>query len=143
MWVNHHGLFKHIRRSTRAVRFANGLLLLCVTFVNFPTAVLARYLRENSANVAVAFYTGTYVFVALSYTLLFYAAFPHMRDRQAAGEYPLLRRVRTAYLLGLVVYLTATFVAVFAPYVGLAICSALWVLWLALRYEPKHTPDSG
>jgi len=37
------------------------LLLLTVTFVPFPTAVLAQHLATPEAKVAVAFYCGTFV----------------------------------------------------------------------------------
>ena len=56
MWVNHHGLFRLIERVNSRLLFANGFLLLCATFVPFPTAVLAAYLKHPSANAAAAFY---------------------------------------------------------------------------------------
>src|SRR5438105_15069209 len=67
MWVNHHGLFKHAHRTDNRLLFANGLLLLVVTFVPFPTAVLAEHLDKPSANAAATFYCGTFVVVAVSY----------------------------------------------------------------------------
>jgi uncharacterized membrane protein len=42
MWVNHHRIFNLIRRSDRAFLYWNGLLLLLISFVPFPTALLAR-----------------------------------------------------------------------------------------------------
>jgi len=41
MWVNHHKMFNHIRRTDDRFLFLNGLLLLFVTFVPFPTALVA------------------------------------------------------------------------------------------------------
>src|SRR5213593_915772 len=40
MWVNHHRLFNHIRRSDNGLLFSNLLLLLGVTIVPFPTSLL-------------------------------------------------------------------------------------------------------
>src|SRR5882724_6538535 len=71
MWVNHHGLFKHARRADNRLLFANGFLLLLVTFVPFPTAVLAEYLDTPAANTAATFYCGTYVLISISYCALF------------------------------------------------------------------------
>ena len=45
MWVNHHELFRHAFRVDRRLLITNGFLLLAVTFVPFPTAVLADYLQ--------------------------------------------------------------------------------------------------
>jgi uncharacterized membrane protein len=50
MWVNHHGLLKHAHRANNRLLFSNGFLLLIVTFVPFPTAVLAEYLNTPSAS---------------------------------------------------------------------------------------------
>jgi TMEM175 potassium channel family protein len=41
MWMNHHRMFTHIRRSNDTLLVLNLLLLLGVTTVPFPTAVLA------------------------------------------------------------------------------------------------------
>src|ERR1700680_3215204 len=38
MWVNHHRLFTHIARWDDRLLFANGLLLLGIVLVPFPTA---------------------------------------------------------------------------------------------------------
>ena len=43
MWVNHHRLFNHIRHSDNRLIFLNLLLLLGVTVVPFPTALLAAH----------------------------------------------------------------------------------------------------
>ena len=55
-WVNHHTLFDHIQRVNRPVLFLNLALLLCVSFIPFPTAVFARFVREDDAGIAAAFY---------------------------------------------------------------------------------------
>src|ERR1700759_4424760 len=44
MWINHHRMFTSIRRSTDVLLILNLLLLLGVTVVPFPTAVLATYM---------------------------------------------------------------------------------------------------
>src|ERR1700740_3636134 len=44
MWMNHHRMFNHIRRSNDTLLVLNLLLLLGVTAVPFPTAVLAANL---------------------------------------------------------------------------------------------------
>src|SRR5205823_8450239 len=49
MWVNHHELMRLVRVVTYPLLFANGLLLLTVTFVPFPTAVLAQHLATPEA----------------------------------------------------------------------------------------------
>src|SRR2546430_9958242 len=70
MWVNHHELLRMVRSVNYPFLFANGLLLLTVTFVPFPTAVLAANLTTPDAKVAVASYCATVVANALLWNLL-------------------------------------------------------------------------
>ena len=44
MWVNHHRLFGCIARADHGLLIWNGLLLLGITFVPFPTALIAEYI---------------------------------------------------------------------------------------------------
>jgi hypothetical protein len=48
MWVNHHELVRLVRRVNYPL-FSNGFLLLMITFVPCPTAVLSQYLGTNAA----------------------------------------------------------------------------------------------
>ena len=43
MWVNHHRIFTLVGRSDSRLLFFNGLLLMGVTVVPFPTALVAEY----------------------------------------------------------------------------------------------------
>jgi uncharacterized membrane protein len=74
MWVNHHRLFNHIRRSDNRLLFLNLLLLLGVTFVPFPTALLAAHLRGADAGTAAAVFNGTYVMIAIFFNILWHHA---------------------------------------------------------------------
>ena len=147
MWVNHHGLFRHAHRVNNRLLFSNGFLLLLVTFVPFPTAVLAEYLDRPAANAAATFYCATYLLIGVSYNLLLGA----VRSSRSPGAVrspayeAAARRVRRAYRGGLVVFLAATLVAAFNAFAGLAICLSLWVLWARLNYSPGHesTADGG
>jgi len=58
MWVNHHELLRMVDGISYPFLFANGLLLLTITFVPFPTAVLAAHLGTPEARTAVTFYCG-------------------------------------------------------------------------------------
>ncbi len=71
MWVNHHELLRMVDGISYPFLFANGLLLLTVTFVPFPTAVLAAHLGTPEARTAVTFYCGMFVVNALCWNVLF------------------------------------------------------------------------
>jgi uncharacterized membrane protein len=138
MWINHHGLFNLIQTIDRRALFANGLLLLLITFVPFPTAVLAAYIDQQAANAAAAVYCGTYVLICLTYNFLWHSVATARRLVEARVSQTQIKRVRRAYLIALAIYLVATIVALFSAFAGLAISSSLWVLWALLNYGPKE-----
>ena len=52
MWASHHGIFKLVYKSDTPFLFANGLLLLLVTVVPFPTSLVTQYLSTSAAALA-------------------------------------------------------------------------------------------
>jgi uncharacterized membrane protein len=70
MWVNHHRLFNRIRRSDNGLMFLNLLLLLGVSVVPFPTALLATHYYTEGRTIAAAVFNGTYVVIAIFFNVL-------------------------------------------------------------------------
>ncbi|QWV98768.1 DUF1211 domain-containing protein [Geomonas nitrogeniifigens] len=52
-WVNHHRIFTFVRTSDHTFLYLNGLVLMLVTFLPFPTALVAEYLLRPEAKVAI------------------------------------------------------------------------------------------
>ena len=134
MWINHHGLFRMIHRVDSPLLYVNGLLLLLVTFVPFPTAVLAEYLGHSGEGAAAGFYCLTFVFVSLAFNAWWHTATTrgllkrHVTTRHVA-------RIRTAYRLGLLVYVAAAGLCFWHAALGIGACLSLWILWGVLDYR--------
>ena len=130
MWVHHHALFKNVSKCDAWVHFANGSLLLVVTFVPYPTSVLARYLETPAASMAVAFYCGTFVLIAICFNLVLRAAF---RRKLLVPSTPMDFVVKTCrnYLMGPPAYGVALVAAFVEVRLALLICTALWIFWAA------------
>lgn len=121
MWVNHHRLFVHIRRIDHILLVLNGALLLGVTAVPFPTAVLAQYLGKPDEKAATMLYAGTYVVVAIFFNVLWrYAASGHrlLGDEVDDAE---VNRITRQYAYGPLLYLACFVLA----YVNVAASLAL------------------
>ena len=134
MWVNHHELMRLARTVSYPFLFANGLLLLSVTFVPFPTAILAQYLATADAKVAVAFYCGSFLVNSLAWNLLF-ATIVRGRLLRPDIDAATIVRIRRAYVFGPVVYAVATIAALFQPVLGLVVNASLWLLWIGFGYH--------
>ena len=141
MWINHHGLFKLVNRVDSRLFFANGLLLMLVSFVPFPTAVLAEYLNGRGANVAAVFYCGTFVLINVAYNLLWYIATLHRRLIKEDVPQKHVIKIRKAYLIAFPIYTGAMLFSVWSAFGGLAIALSLWILWTMLDYN--YAPSLG
>ena len=134
-WIVHHDLMRLIRSTTQPVLLANGCALFYVTFIPFPTAVLAAHLGGAEARAAVAFYCGTFVFGSAAFNLLVEAIargqlFRPEVDAQTIG------RVRRGYRMALTIYVAATLIALVAPWWALALNVAVRVHLLRMRHQP-------
>jgi uncharacterized membrane protein len=67
IWLNHHRLFKMMRRIDNGLFWWNANLLLWTSFIPFPTALMGDY---PSNRLAVSFYGGVMLLMALGFVLL-------------------------------------------------------------------------
>ena len=142
MWVNHHELLRMVQSVNYPFLFANGFLLLTVTFVPFPTAVLAANLATPDAKAAVAFYCATFVANALLWNLLFATI---VRGRLLHPEVApaTVETVRRTYYIGVLVYALATALAFVRPALGLILNASLCVVWIRLGYRSESVASSS
>jgi uncharacterized membrane protein len=142
MWVNHHRLFNHIRRSNHAFLFWNGLLLFLVTFVPFPTALLAEYLQHAEAQLAVRVYAGTFVAIALVFVGLWRHASTGGQLLARGVDQAEVRRITQQYRFGPPAYLAAFVASFFSVWLSLAMCLCLAVFF-ACRAFSSSTPEAS
>ena len=134
MWVSHHQILGLINRVNYRLLFINGLLLLTVTFVPFPTAVLAEHLATPDAKAAVAFYCATFVVNGLVWNLLSETIVRTGLVRSDISA-ETIAEGRKANRLGLIVYVVAALLAFVQPWLGLLLNVSLWALWIRLAYR--------
>lgn len=132
MWANHHAIFTLVRKVDAPFLYANGLLLLVVTVVPFPTALLADYFEKPGGRVAAAVYAGTYVMAGVAYNLLWRTAISGRRLLKAGVSEDRIADITRSYRLGVPGYLAAAAGAFVSVHVTLAICVALLVVWITV-----------
>ncbi len=135
MWVYHHNLFKAAKKSEPLLLFSNGLLLLLVTMVPFPTALVGAYLTTPAASVACATYAGFFGLIDSAYNLLWWVVSRQQpRDRLRGRRFSMSMLIS---LLGFPCYLISTVVAFWSPLLTLFICGALWIVWAMTVPRPR------
>jgi uncharacterized membrane protein len=136
MWINHHTLFTHISRSDHTLLVLNGLLLMGIVLVTFPTAVVAEYITHPEGRVAAMLYSGVFTIVAVLFNLLW---------RHAPQERRLLRRdvdqqavdaITRAYAWGPSLYFVSFVLAPVSALASLGLNIALAVFFALPRRGP-------
>ncbi len=72
-WINHHFMFGFIRKGDSRFVWLNGFLLFLVTFIPFPTAVMAQYIGTQPRTAVGLFGFGYFMMAAAYYLLWAYA----------------------------------------------------------------------
>lgn len=144
MWVNHHKLFNSIRRTTGAFLFLNGLLLLFVTFIPFPTALVSEYLRHPEARTAAAIYAGTYVALAIAFNLLWRYASAGLRLLDPRANPDEVAAITRHYRFGPIFYSVAFVLAFVSVPASLGVCMALAAFFAITGSRHESSPgDRG
>ena len=125
MWVNHHRIFTHIKRTDNTFLFINGFLLMLVAFVPFPTNLLAEHVQYRNAATATAFYTGTYVMIALAFNALWHYAIYRRRLLGRSINTAAVNYITRSYMFGPSLYLLTFIFAFFNVPLSLATFTVL------------------
>lgn len=136
-WVNHHTIFNEIDKTSNFFIYTNGFFLLIVSFIPFPTALLAEYIASASHSTAITYYCGYSVLSNISWILLFYTVRHPVNLLTPNGEKLVAQRFDSVKYFGLSIY-TGTFILSFwFPYTALIITVSLWFLWIVTSLAEK------
>lgn len=105
MWLNHHRLFVHIKRTDTVLLLLNLLLLLVIVFIPVPTALLAEYLVKPDQHAAAIVYSGTFLLMAICFNLLWRYASYHNRLLGKDVDTRVVAAINRQYLFGPLPYL--------------------------------------
>jgi len=136
IWVHHHGVFLLIRRNDHTFLYLNGLLLLFVTFVPFPTALLAEYLLHPEARLAANIYTGTFLAISLAFDALWrHASLRLLAPNATSVKAAEAAQVTKQYRFGPPLYGLAFGVSFVSEAWSIGLCLLL-ALFFAIRGSP-------
>ncbi len=135
IWLNHHAMFDSVERVEHRTLMLNLLLLLVVTFIPYPTAVLSRYGALPSS----AFLYGcTLTALSLAYSVLW----RHISGKGLSSVQADPKQARTRFrrnIVGAVAYPAATITALRFPRVSVIIYFVVAVYYLIPAGRAKET----
>ena len=136
-WVNHHDTLRGVNKSSSPFIFANGLMLLTVVFVPFPTALLGEYLLTDHAAPAVVLYSGVCLFQAVAWNLLTRTALtPRLLTRNEDATRAMRAAHRYSYY-AFALYLVCMTAAFWLPRTVAGVISLIWIGWLIFGIKNK------
>ncbi len=138
MWLNHHRVFSHIKRTSTSLLLFNLLLLLVIVFIPVPTALLAEQLPFPDQKAAAVIYSGTNILMAIAFNLIWNHA---SRGGRLLGKNVDMRSVAAIsaqYMYGPLLYVVAFVLAWISAPVCIAF-SFLLALFFALPGRSLRT----
>jgi uncharacterized membrane protein len=135
IWLNHHAMFDSVERVEHRTLMLNLLLLLVVTFIPYPTAVLSRYGALPSSTFL---YGCTLTALGFAYSLLWW----HISCKGLSSVRMDRKRARTRFrrnIVGALAYPAATFAALRFPRVSVIIYFMVAVFYLVPAGRAKDT----
>jgi uncharacterized membrane protein len=147
MWVNHHNLFRIIKRTDHIFLLLNGLLLMVITAIPFATNLLAEYIQKPDWNTAQVVYSGLSLVMALAFFVMWHYAAWDLRLLDKRMSRHMVDTISKQFAFGPPSYIIAFVLAFFSAQASLALCIALAVFH-ALPNEFVHVmmklkPKSG
>jgi len=131
-WVTHHNSMHAMKKTDRGFLWLNILLLLCVSFIPFPTSLLGRY--PYQAGPIIIYGITLITCNAVGYSMLVYVHYrPHLAVSEFNEKY--LRRHTPVYAVVNGAYLVAILIAHRFPLVSYLIYIA--VVALLIVFLPK------
>ncbi len=134
--ANHHSIFRYVRRADRYFLLINVLFLMWISFLPFPTALLAAYLPEpEGRTIAVAGYSATLVMIALAYNAVWWYAVGRERLLDPNADRGAVRTISRRYLAGPISYGVSFGLAFVNVWASLGVHALLAAFYLL----PEHT----
>lgn len=141
-WANHHYIFNIYERSDRIFKLFNLFFLMCISFLPFPTAVLARYITNaQQRQTAIILYALALFLTVLMWLLMWLYA---SRDRRLLNKNldgKFITHLTRQYTGTGVLYFLALVLSVWNSIAGLTLCVGLTLLYLLPQKRPVYRSD--
>jgi len=130
IWVNHHALMQQIGKVDRTFLFITVFFLMTVSFIPFPTRLIAENLKEHGGRVAALTYGFTLTATAVGFNALWFYAIGKRRLLRDDADPAVVKGITRSYISGPWIYLLATLIALPSPGASLIMFAAFNLFWV-------------
>lgn len=138
-WVNHHGAFKLLEKSSPLFMFVNGFFLLTIVVLPFPTGLMAEYIKTEYAQPAIVLYCFTCLLHNVAWNMFFAATLKPVPLSTNPVSILALQKGLQQCRFALIIYGSLTVFAWWFPYTALVTNTLLWFFWVytGLAYKKE------
>lgn len=141
MWINHHARMALVEKIDGLLMFGNGLLMMMIVALSYPTALVGEYLRTPAGKVAVFTYSLFVLGTSGAWNVFMLALRPGRGLLKTGVPPELITSTRRRVALGFVLYLIAACLALVNEYLGLGVIMAMWGFWGVMAYRALNRRD--
>jgi uncharacterized membrane protein len=133
MWINHHRLFSLIKRNDDMLMLLNLLLLLGISWIPFPTALLAEHLLEADGRIAGIVYASSFFGIAIVFNVMW----RYVVRSKSVSDHLDVQGITRQYSIGPIMYGVLILIALWNP-IACLLMSLLYGLYFALPPKLWH-----
>src|SRR5882757_432957 len=139
MWINHHARMAWVQRVDGLLIFSNGLVLLMIAALAFPTALVGEYLTGSGGTAAVATYALFVLGTSAAWNVFMIALQPERGLLRPDAPLAVISATRRRVRLGLVFDAATAGLALVNAYLGLGLLVGMWCFWGRTAYHALNT----
>ena len=136
-WVNHHNTIKLIHKSSASFIYANGLLLLTVVFIPFPTSLIGEYISTDHAAPAVVLYNSVLSLQAIAWILICQTALKNHLGKNEKSTAKIRENGKFGYF-AFILYFICAITAFWFPLSIATFTTITWIFWLIYGVNIKY-----
>jgi uncharacterized membrane protein len=136
-WVNHHAALKLANKSAPSFIYANGLLLLTVVFLPFPTSLMGEYILTDHAAPAVILYNSVLSIQSVGWILMCRAAIIKRLGKSEKANVQIADNLKFGYF-AFILYSVCAIAAIWFPFTIAVFTTITWIFWLIWGINIKH-----
>lgn len=136
-WVNHHESLKLVNKSSPYFLYSNGLLLLTIVFIPFPTSLIGEFILTDHAAPAVFFYNAIIAAQSIAWILLSGAAIKNKLTKSERANSLMQINHRNGYY-SFLIYSLLAILAFWFPFTVAIVTTCTWIFWLVFGISVKR-----
>lgn len=140
IWVNHHRLFESLKDIDHGIFWLNANLLLWVSFLPFPTALMGEYPHNK---LAVSFFGLTSLMMGIAFLIfrIYMWKFPEMTKGFTKDE--LWLGVRNVFFFGPLTYLLGAATAWIHPFIAFAFYALVTIYFIFPNQQRSKNSEAS